>query len=226
MLVSGPRGEGRSFAGALSSPDGRGPLSSGRRYPVGVAQGKPDRSVHVDLEPLLVATRTINAIIVRSLAAVDASLSMPQLRVMVILSHHEPASLSEVAAELGIDPSSASRTCDQLVKRGLVEREPAANDRRRLSLRLSSSGRRLLQRVMSRRAKLLAEIVAAMPDAEQHAFMAAMDTFNQASIGLKNASGDDNHPVRALGRLARPQVRHPSPATRGRRGVAPGHKLH
>ena len=149
----------------------------------------------MDLEPLLVATRTINAVIVRSLAAVDASLSMPQLRVMVILSHHEQASLSEVATDLGVDPSSASRTCEQLVQRELVEREPAAQDRRRLSLRLSSSGRRLLRRVMSRRAKLLAEIVEAMSEADQQAFMAAMDTFNVASIGLRNAASlhDDQH---------------------------------
>ena len=147
----------------------------------------------VDLEPLLVATRTINAVIVRSLAAVDASLSMPQLRVMVILSHHEQASLS--ATDLGVDPSSASRTCEQLVQRELVEREPAAQDRRRLSLRLSSSGRRLLRRVMSRRAKLLAEIVEAMSEVDQQAFMAAMDTFNVASIGLRNAASlhDDQH---------------------------------
>ena len=160
-----------------------------------VAQRNPDRSVHVDLEPLLKASRTINAVIIRSLAAVDANISVPQLRVMVILSHHERASLSEVATDLAVDPSSASRTCDQLVKRGLVEREAADSDRRRLSLRLSPTGRRLLQRVMSRRADLLAEIVAAMSEPDQQALVAAMDAFNVASDGLRSASPrDDNHP--------------------------------
>ena len=134
---------------------------------------------------MLKASRTINAVIIRSLAAVDAAISVPQLRVMVILSHSEHASLAEVATDLAIDSSSASRTCDQLVKRDLVEREPADRDRRRLSLRLSPAGRRLLQRVMSRRAELLAEIVAAMSEPDQRALMAAMDAFNTAADGAR-----------------------------------------
>ncbi len=142
---------------------------------------KPDG---VDLEPLLAATRIINAIIVKSLAAVDEELSVPQLRVMVILRESGPTNLSEVAASLGVNPSNASRTCDQLVKRRLVVRQEDPHDRRRLSLTLSPSGRRLLQRVMSRRQELLEAIVWQMPLAEQRRLIAAMESFNTAAAAL------------------------------------------
>ncbi len=149
-----------------------------------VAPANPRPSAGVDLEPLLAATRIINAIIVKSLAAVDEELSVPQLRVMVTLRDGGQSNLSEVAASLGVNPSNASRTCDQLVKRRLVLRKEDPHDRRRLSLSLSASGRRLLQRVMSRRRELLESIVAPMPLAEQRRLIAAMESFNAAAAAL------------------------------------------
>jgi DNA-binding MarR family transcriptional regulator len=140
-----------------------------------------ESDLEVDIEPLMAASRTINAVIVRSLAAVDASLTVPQLRVLVILTGNDGASLSEVANDLGVNPSNASRTCDQLVRRGLVTRRAHPEDRRRVALGLSASGRRLLKRVMDRRRRLLEKIVAAMPSREQRALIAAMESFNVAT---------------------------------------------
>ena len=146
----------------------------------------------VDVEPLMVASRTINAVIVKSLAAVDADLTVPQLRVMVILSRTASASLSEVAEQIGISPSNASRTCDQLVRRGLVVRTEDQDDRRRLSLAPSAAGRRMLRQVMRRRQNLLERIVGAMPEKEQRALMTALDAFNLAAEQTGAAEGADD----------------------------------
>jgi len=140
----------------------------------------------------MVASRTINAVIVKSLAAVDADLTVPQLRVMVILSRTASASLSEVAEQIGISPSNASRTCDQLVRRGLVVRTEDQDDRRRLSLAPSAAGRRMLRQVMRRRQNLLERIVGAMPEKEQRALMTALDAFNLAAEQTGAAEGADD----------------------------------
>ena len=110
----------------------------------------------------MASSRIINAVIVKSMASVDADLTVPQLRVLVILAAHDGASLSQVAEDLGVNPSNASRTCDQLVQRGMVRRETDSADRRRVALRLAAPGKRMLERVMGRRRQLLEAVVAGM----------------------------------------------------------------
>ncbi len=148
----------------------------------------------------MVATRTINAVIVSSLEKVDARLTMPQLRVMVILTRLDSASLTEVAEDLGVNQSNASRTCDQLARRGLVERHEDSSDRRRLSLRLSPSGRRLVREVMGSRRQLLEAIVAALPLERQRVLMTALESFNQAA---KQTGAPDGSEARSLRRVDR-----------------------
>ncbi|MEP7088890.1 MAG: MarR family transcriptional regulator [Nocardioidaceae bacterium] len=146
------------------------------------------------------ATRTINAVIVKSLAAVDDTATVSQLRVMVLLTKVGSASLSEVADDLGVNPSNASRTCDQLVRRTLLVRDEDPADRRRLSLTLSASGRRLVDKVMKKRLSLLEEVVGSMSVNDQETLMVALESFNVAaeSTGVPVAVGPE--PARRLGR--------------------------
>ena len=137
----------------------------------------------------MATSRIINAVIVKSLASVDADLTVPQLRVLVILAAHDAASLSEVAEDLGVNPSNASRTCEQLVQRGLVRRDADLADRRRVSLRLAAPGTRMLDRVMRRRRKLLRSIVVRMAPGDQRSLMAAADLFNATADELHGDRG-------------------------------------
>lgn len=129
----------------------------------------------------MAATRTINAITITALAQVDDLLTVPQVRLMVALTRNESASLSAVAHEVGVNPSNTSRTCEQLVKRGLVIRAEDPRDRRRLLLSLSPVGRELLGRVMTHRRELLDVIVAAMHPRDQRQLMTALAAFNAAN---------------------------------------------
>lgn len=152
-------------------------------YPVVVpaaARGSEPQA-DVDVQPLMQATRVINAVIVRSLGTVDGSLTLPQLRCLVVLSSIGSSNLSGVAEALGVNPSNASRTCDQLVQRGLVDRKADPQDRRHVALRLSRAGRRLVREVMRHREQLLERIVAAMPSPDQVALMTAIESFNTAA---------------------------------------------
>ncbi len=137
----------------------------------------------------------MNALVVRSLASVDELVTVPQLRVLVILSEGGRLNLAAVADQLGVNPSNASRTCDQLVRRELVERRENPEDRRNIALALAPAGEQLLGSVMRRRQELLAEVVARLAPDEQQDLMQAMTRFNQAAAraSVGHAQGRTRH---------------------------------
>jgi DNA-binding MarR family transcriptional regulator len=65
-------------------------------------------------------------------------------------------SLAELAAEEGISPPAMSGHVDRLERAGLLVRERSSDDRRRVGLRLTDEGERLLRRVKARRTTWLA----------------------------------------------------------------------
>ena len=58
----------------------------------------------------------------------------------------EPATLNQVAAAVNRGAPAISRAIDTLVRSGLVERQPDPDNRRRLALRLTDSGREAMVR--------------------------------------------------------------------------------
>lgn len=134
-----------------------------------------------DITPLMLASRAVAAVMVRSLESIDASVSVTQMRVLVLLWTGEPLNLSAVAEGLGVNASNASRTCDRLVSAGLVDRGELTADRRQRVLTLTRKGRTFVERLMNRREQELAEIVGRMSDADRDALMAALTPFNEAA---------------------------------------------
>jgi DNA-binding MarR family transcriptional regulator len=133
------------------------------------------------ISELMLASRAILGAAVRALESVDASISVPQMRVLVLLWTGEPLNLSAVAAGLGVNASNASRTCDRLVAARLVDRGEGAVDRRHVSLRLTGRGRALVERLMARREQELTGIVSRMDETERRALMEALEPFNRAA---------------------------------------------
>ena len=58
----------------------------------------------------------------------------------------EPATLNQVAAQVGRGAPASSRAIDTLVRAGLVERQADPVNRRRLALRLTEDGQQMLAR--------------------------------------------------------------------------------
>ena len=69
-----------------------------------------------------------------------AECSMKQFRTLISIKMMNGGSVSEVAEHLGATISSASKIVDDLVDNGLIVRETAADDRRRLVLTLTDAG--------------------------------------------------------------------------------------
>ena len=67
-------------------------------------------------------SRTLVEVVVRSLTEVAPQVTVVQLRVLVIVCGAGFMTVNEIAARLGVNASSASRTCERLVKAGLLHR--------------------------------------------------------------------------------------------------------
>jgi DNA-binding MarR family transcriptional regulator len=76
-----------------------------------------------------------------ALSAVD--LSLPQYRLLVYLSRRAEVA-SGLAGQLAVSPPSVTTLVDGMVARGLVERTPDRDDRRKVRHELTTAGRRSL----------------------------------------------------------------------------------
>jgi len=81
-------------------------------------------------DAVLVASRVLVAVAARSLAAVSDDVTLPQYRAMVVLASRGPQLMGALAEHLDVNPSTASRLCDRLVRKHLVSRNPPPTSRR------------------------------------------------------------------------------------------------
>src|SRR5262249_14615293 len=74
------------------------------------------------IDALLAASRAMVAIASRSLADTDPDVTLPQSRALVLMASRGPQRIADVADDLGVAPSTATRMCDRLVRKQLVRR--------------------------------------------------------------------------------------------------------
>jgi DNA-binding MarR family transcriptional regulator len=132
-------------------------------------------------DALLSASRALVAVAARSIAVFADDVTLPQYRALVVLASRGPRNMGTLAGELAVHPSTATRLCDRLVARGLVERRPAPDSRREVLLSLTTRGRRLVDDVTARRRAELADIVARVPAAARRTTIEVMRTFADAA---------------------------------------------
>ncbi|MGB2568682.1 MarR family winged helix-turn-helix transcriptional regulator [Micromonospora citrea] len=117
-----------------------------------VDDGTPSTPGHDDLlDGLSALSRTLVGITARTLAALDAEVTLSQYRTLVVLASHGPMRTVDLAARLGVHPSTATRTCDRLVRRELVARHHRPTDRRVAWLTPTETGKTLVGDVLRRR---------------------------------------------------------------------------
>jgi DNA-binding MarR family transcriptional regulator len=132
-------------------------------------------------DEVLRASRALVGIAAASLAGLEESVTLPQFRVLVMVYTRGPLNLAAVAAGLDVNPSNASRTCDRLIKAGLLHRRESATDRRNIVLTLTPTGRRLIDKVNRRRRKAIERALRKMAPAERAAVAEAMSALATAA---------------------------------------------
>ncbi len=133
-----------------------------------------------EVEAVMLAARLLVAVSARSVAAVEDVVSLPQLRVLVMVSSRGPLNLGAVAAGLGVHPSNATRAVDRLVVAGFLSRTDDPTDRRNLVLELTPQGKGLVERVMDDRRAAIAGILERMPPSRRRALVPVLRSFAAA----------------------------------------------
>lgn len=87
------------------------------------------------------------------------------------------AGVGEMADHLGISRPAATQSVDRLVKRGLVQRIGAADDRRRVHLRLTSHGEAVIKRTIADMKRELDAVLEQMPPEDRDALARGVDSF-------------------------------------------------
>ena len=89
----------------------------------------------------------VNDLMAEQLRAVTGDdVTYSQLKLLKMVSLTEGYSVSNVAQFLGVSTAAASRAVDRLVRRGLISRTAAEEDRRAVHLSLTEKGLELLRR--------------------------------------------------------------------------------
>jgi DNA-binding MarR family transcriptional regulator len=133
------------------------------------------------VQALMLASRAFVGLTVRSLAAVDGEVTLPQFRTLVVLAVRGPRKGSDIAEELQVNPSTGSRMVDRLVRKGLVERVRSDDDRRAVELHLTRAGHEVVDRVVQFRRAELERIVAATAGLWEPSVTWALTAFAEAA---------------------------------------------
>jgi DNA-binding MarR family transcriptional regulator len=141
------------------------------------------------VDSVLAASRALVAVAARSLADAGDEVTLPQYRALVVLAARGPQGTAELAAALAVNPSTATRMCDRLVRKALVRRHRQAGDRRSVRIALTAPGRDLVAEVTRRRRAELTRLLRALP-ADQHEPVTAAFRAFAAAAGELPQPGD------------------------------------
>ena len=141
--------------------------------------GEPARDELVDA--VLGSSRALVAVAARSLANLAEDVTLAQYRFLIELASRGPQRLADLATALGVDRSTATRMCDRLVRKRLVARRRAQDDRRTVRVSLTAAGAELVAEVSRRRRVEIATIVARMPAADRDPVVRALRAFADAA---------------------------------------------
>jgi DNA-binding MarR family transcriptional regulator len=105
--------------------------------------------------------------------------TMPQMKIMLILYFHGQARMSDIAAELEVTLPTSTSLVDRLVEKNFVVRENHADDRRVVLCRLSESGQKAIAGIWSSTRSNSLKLLAAMDTDKLHMFVEVLEAMMQ-----------------------------------------------
>ena len=133
------------------------------------------------VEAIMLALQALIGIAAQSVVEVEDRVTLPQLRVLVLIASRGPMNLNALAETMGIHASNASRSCDRLVAAGLLRRTESSLDRRNLVLELTEEGRGLIRTLIEHRREAIEAVLVQVPESRRRALVNAMRAFGVAA---------------------------------------------
>jgi DNA-binding MarR family transcriptional regulator len=133
----------------------------------------PPKPVHDAAEALVATAPLATRWIQRLLGAHQPPLTVAQFLALRAVESGRVAA-ADLARRTGVSGAAVSQLVAELERDGLLERAPAAADRRRLELALTGRGRRTLASAQARLRTQIGELLAAVPRPEADALARAL----------------------------------------------------
>lgn len=115
------------------------------------------------VDAILAANRVFVAVAANALADLEPEVTMPQFRALVLLDMHDDMTVAHLADALGVVPSTATRMCDRLVTKDLLDRSTDSANRRQVTLSLRPEGRALIEQSTTQRIREINALLASIP---------------------------------------------------------------
>jgi DNA-binding MarR family transcriptional regulator len=109
----------------------------------------------------------------------EVGVSPAQVSLLVAIKYAPGVGVGELAARERVSAAAMSKHVDRLERAGLAARRPSEDDRRRVGLRLTDEGQRVLRRVRSRRTAWLASRLGGLTPDELAAVEAAIEPLSR-----------------------------------------------
>ncbi|MCG6121104.1 MAG: MarR family winged helix-turn-helix transcriptional regulator [Microvirga sp.] len=128
------------------------------------------------------SARTSNAL--ARIYAERFELTIPQWRVIATLGQFPVATARDIAGHGMMHKSTVSRAVSSLLGRGLLRKEPNANDMREEDLRLTDSGRRIYDAIVPEALAFEARLLTALEPQERRLFLAMVEKLDAQARSL------------------------------------------
>ncbi|WP_082537730.1 MarR family transcriptional regulator [Angustibacter sp. Root456] len=133
------------------------------------------------VQATLAASRALMGVMARSMASVLDQITLPQFRVLVLLSTSGALRTGALAERSGVHASTLTRTADRLVRGGWVRRLENPLSRREVLIELTDAGAALVREVTERRAAEAAEILSRLSPEGREQVLAGFEAFATAA---------------------------------------------
>jgi DNA-binding MarR family transcriptional regulator len=137
----------------------------------------PSRST----DAVLVASRALVGVAARSLADTEETVTLVQYRALVLLASRGDMNVGALAEALDVHQSTATRLCDRLRTRGLIDRGHSLQSRREVVVSVSRAGQAVIRSVTAKRRAEIDRIMARLTARQRAAVTEAFTWFAEAA---------------------------------------------
>jgi DNA-binding MarR family transcriptional regulator len=132
------------------------------------------------LDELIGVSRGLLGVVARSLAPALEDVTVPQFRLIVLVTTLGPTRSVDLAERLAVSTSTLSRNLDRLVAGGWVERRPSETSRREVHIAVTDRGVQLVREVTARRTDELRVVLERVPADERATLARAAELLRTA----------------------------------------------
>ncbi|MDQ2758518.1 MAG: MarR family transcriptional regulator [Actinomycetota bacterium] len=133
------------------------------------------------VDAVMFAAQALVGVAAQAVAEAEDRVTLPQLRVLMLIAGRGGLNLNALAEALGVHASNASRSCDRLVAAELLTRTESKVDRRNLTLVLTPKGQELVDELIDHRRRSVARVLERMPASRRRTLVGAMTSFGEAA---------------------------------------------